>query len=309
MEIFTSETGYIADKQAVFALGNFDGVHTGHVALLKRAVKFAKAQGVISAALIFSEHPENVMAKTCVSPYITTNEQKAQLIGELGVDRVIYIEFDEKTSTMSPDTFVRNLKERYGADSVVCGFHYRFGKNASGNAQDMRTLCEKYRLGCDIISPVIIDGLVVSSTAIRSLIVSGNMELCNRLLGRPFSIEAQVKEGRHFGKTIGFPTINQILPAEAALPAFGVYATKTLVYGTWHNSVTNIGVRPTVVEDGAYNIETHIMGIKNNLYGKNIKVEFYKRLREEQHFKDTETLRAAIDKNIEQAQSYLDHLK
>ena len=132
MQVYTPQTGYCADTPIVLALGNFDGVHVGHATLLRRAAALAREKGVPAGALIFERDPENIMANTCISPYITTNAEKARQIHMLGVDRVIYIPFDRETSSLSPEAFVARLRDEYRAAAVVCGFHYRFGYRAAG---------------------------------------------------------------------------------------------------------------------------------------------------------------------------------
>ena len=144
----------------------------------------------------------------------------------------------------------------------------------------------------------------MSSTLIRNLVRAGNMDLCRELLGRPYSIEAVVEQGKRLGRDLGFPTINQHISEHALLPAFGVYATRAQVRGAWHPSVTNIGVRPTVEKTERSNLETHIIGINEMLYGDTVKVEFYHKLRGEQKFRDVQALKAAVMQNIEDSLAY-----
>ena len=306
MQVYTPQTGYCADTPIVLALGNFDGVHVGHATLLRRAAALAREKGVPAGALIVERDPENIMANTCISPYITTNAEKARQIHMLGVDRVIYIPFDRETSSLSPEAFVARLRDEYRAAAVVCGFHYRFGYRAAGNAGDLKYLCEQYGIGCEIVSPVTRGGLVVSSTLIRNLVRAGNMDLCRELLGRPYSIEAVVEQGKRLGRDLGFPTINQHISEYALLPAFGVYATRAQVRGVWRPSVTNIGVRPTVEKTERSNLETHIIGINEMLYGDTVKVEFYHKLRGEQKFRDVQALKAAVMQNIDDTLAYFE---
>lgn len=302
--VYTPGTGYCADAPAVIALGNFDGVHVGHAALLRRAAQIAREMGIPACALIFDRDPENVMASTCISPYITSNDEKARQIHKLGIDRVIYIPFDRATASLSPAEFVLKLKTQYRAQAVVCGFHYRFGYRAAGDAEDLKALCGQSGIDCEILSPVTRGGLVVSSTVIRNLIRAGNMDFAAQLLGRPYAVEAVVEQGKRLGRDLGFPTVNQHAGECALVPAYGVYATRALARGRWYPAVTNVGVRPTVERTQRSNIETHIIGINEMLYGETVRVEFYHMLRGEQRFRDVEALKAAVRANIDDALAY-----
>ena len=291
-------------NKRVIALGNFDGVHRGHAALLRQASAAAKEMGVTSAALIFERDPDNVFAGDCVTPHLTDNESKAAYIRELGIDEVIYIPFDAKTANLSPAAFVEKTVKEMGAVMLVCGFHYRFGVGASGNADTLKRLCAQQGIACRVIEPVTEEGMLISSTKIRSLVRSGNMELAAKLLGRPFTVAGEVYHGKRLGVTLGFPTINQTLDDFSIVPMYGVYATRVLVDGQWCDAVTNVGVRPTVEKTRAYNIETYILDRDVNLYGKTVAVAFYKMLRPETKFPSVDALRAAIEENVLQTKEY-----
>lgn len=288
----------------VIALGNFDGVHRGHAVLLQQAVAAAKEMGLTSAALIFDRDPDNVFAGACVTPHLTDNDSKAAYIRNLGVDEVIYIPFDAKTANLSPAAFVAKTIKEYGAAMLVCGFHYRFGVGASGNADTLRRLCEQQGIACQVIEPVTEEGMLISSTKIRSLIRSGNMELAAKLLGRPFTVSGEVYHGKKLGVTLGFPTINQTLDDFSIVPMYGVYATRVLVNGEWCEAVTNVGVRPTVEKTRAYNIETYIIDKDVDLYDQRVAVAFYKMLRPETKFPSIDALREAIKENVLQTKEY-----
>ncbi len=291
-------------NKRVIALGNFDGVHRGHAALLRQAVEEAKEMGLTSAALIFDRDPDNVFAGACVTPHLTDNESKAAYIRELGIDEVIYIPFDVKTANLSPSAFVEKMIKEWNAAMLVCGFHYRFGVGASGNADTLKWLCAEQGIGCRVIEPVTEEGMLISSTKIRSLVRSGNMELAAKLLGRPFTVTGEVYHGKKLGVTLGFPTINQTLDDFSIVPMYGVYATKVYVGGAWCEAVTNVGVRPTVEKTRAYNIETYIIDKAVDLYDQRVSVAFYKMLRPETKFPSVDALREAIKENVLQTKEY-----
>ncbi len=291
-------------NKRVITLGNFDGIHRGHAALLQQAVAAAKEMGLTSAALIFDRDPDNVFAGACVTPHLTDNESKAAYIRELGIDEVIYIPFDAKTANLSPSAFVEKTIKEYGAAMLVCGFHYRFGVGASGNADTLKRLCAEWGIECRVMEPVTEEGMLISSTKIRSLVRSGNMELAAKLLGRPFTVTGEVYHGKRLGVTLGFPTINQTLDDFSIVPMYGVYATKVYVGGAWCEAVTNVGVRPTVEKTRAYNIETYIIDKDVDLYDQQVAVAFYKMLRPETKFPSVEALREAIKENVLQTKEY-----
>ncbi len=291
-------------NKRVIALGNFDGVHRGHAALLRRAVEEAKEMGLTSAALIFDRDPDNVFAGACVTPHLTDNQSKAAHIRELGIDEVIYIPFDAKTANLTPAAFVEKSIKEFDAAMLVCGFHYRFGVGASGNADTLKRLCAEQGIACRVVEPVTEEGMLISSTKIRSLVRSGNMELVAKLLGRPFTVTGEVYHGKKLGVTLGFPTINQTLDEFSIVPMYGVYATKVYVGGAWCEAVTNVGVRPTVEKTRAYNIETYIIDKDVDLYDQRVSVAFYKMLRPETKFPSVDALREAIKENVLQTKEY-----
>ncbi len=291
-------------NKRVIALGNFDGVHRGHAALLRQTVAAAKEMGLTSAALIFDRDPDNVFAGACVTPHLTDNESKAAYIRELGIDEVIYIPFDAKTANLSPTAFVEKAIKEFDAAMLICGFHYRFGVGASGNADILKRLCEQQGIGCRVIEPVTEEGMLISSTKIRSLVRSGNMELAAKLLGRPFTVTGPVYHGKKLGSVLGFPTINQTLDDFSIVPMYGVYATRVHVGGEWCEAVTNVGVRPTVEKTQAYNIETYIIDRQIDLYDQRVAVAFYKMLRPETKFLSVDALREAIRENVLQTKEY-----
>ena len=291
-------------KGRVIALGHFDGVHLGHTALLKQAVSLAQERGLLASAFVFDSDPDNVFAGACVTPFITDNTTKAQLMAQLGLEEVIYVPFNPNMARLTPSEFVDMLKKEYDAKILVCGFHYHFGIAASGNAELLKKLCEKREMECCVVEAVSHDGMLISATKIRSLITSGNMELAMALLGRPFTVQGEVYHGKKVGSRLGYPTINQTLDPYSIVPMYGVYATKVLVDGVWHQAVTNVGVRPTVEKTHAYNMETFILDLDADLYGKSVSVAFYKLLRPETKFNSIDELRAAIAENVCQTKEY-----
>lgn len=288
-------------SKRVIALGFFDGVHIGHGALLNMAVKRARELGAVAAAETFDVHPETVIFGKDM-PLINNMTDREALMKELyGVDEVIFTHFDEDMMKVPWMDFVDEfLVRRYGAIHLVCGHDYRFGYRGLGTAEMLKEYCESRGIGCDIIPKVELDGVTVSSTHIRSLIENGDMETAARFLGHTHRISGTVVDGRKLGRTLGIPTANILIEDGMLRPAYGVYACRAYVDGAVYPAVTNIGVRPTVDESGTVTVEPYILDFDGDIYGKTLRLDFYRFLRPEQKFASTDELKAAVAKNVEQ---------
>ncbi|MDD4700221.1 MAG: bifunctional riboflavin kinase/FAD synthetase [Oscillospiraceae bacterium] len=285
------------------ALGTFDGVHLGHAKVLQTALSFNSYNPMVAT---FAEPPKRSMGLTDV-PLLMTAEKKRAVLFDMGFKTQVYLEF-QKVRDMEPSGFIDMLIKDYNAAVIVCGFNYRFGKNGSGDIDFLKNYCERLGVKCLACPPVLIDGEVISSTTIRSLIENGEVAKAARYLGRPISFEAVVVTGDKRGRTIQYPTINQFLPDNMVMPKLGVYASYSYVDGKAFKSVTNIGVRPTFLLDKAMS-ETNIMGLKDNLYGKNIKIELIEFLREEKKFNSLNELKKQINRDSKIAKELLEKLE
>lgn len=284
------------------ALGSFDGIHAGHVALITRAVSAARERGLCSAVWTFRDDASQLPGKRGTR-VITTLKEKLGLIASLGVDYALLEDFS-RVRDYSPDYFVNQLlRVDCNTKLAVCGFNFRFGKGGLG---DCDTLCELMGSeNCIVVPPVYRAGHLVSSSAIRLLISAGEMEQAAELLTRPFFIDFPVVHGKQLGRTIGIPTINQEFPEGHVIPKNGIYACTVEIADDIFLGVANVGVRPTVDHDYAHiNCETHIINYNGWLYGKNIKVSFYKRIRDEIKFPSVDELRAQIKRDIASAIDY-----
>lgn len=295
-------------RDKIIILGNFDGVHNGHCKMLDFAVEIAKKENLESIVWSFKEHPENVLATCTVTPIITTNEQKIELILARGIERVELYDFNEVRG-LTPEQFVDNILHiQYNASHVVCGHNYLFGLGGAGDVHLLQKLCKKQNMVVHICELETINGMVISSSKIRSLIAIGDMELAAKLLGRPYSISATVTHGREIGRTLGYPTINQIIDEKQCKPPNGVYVTKTIIDDKLYLSVTNVGIRPTV-SGVLENFETHILDYSNDLYGKLITVEFITKIRSESKFASLDELKEQIKKDTLYARKFTEILK
>ena len=289
MKIFRSLDEINNIEPCAVALGNFDGVHKGHQELIHRAVRAAKRHGIKSAVFTFSNHPRNMIPGQKSVENIIYNDEKAALIEELGVDYLFDIPFTKEIMTMEPIDFVKGL--------IVEKF------KAAGNVKFLKACAKEMGFVANEVHPVSVDGEVVSSTLIRGLIKSGEVDECLHYLGRNYSIGGEVVVGNKLGRTIGFPTSNIMIDENMITPPNGVYITNAIYNGVTYPSITNVGVKPTI---GEYkkNMETHIFNFDKELYGKHIKIEFLKMTRDEVKFSSVEELSNQIARDCEEAKAF-----
>lgn len=298
------------ETKRVIALGFFDGVHLAHGALLSRAAEVAAELGATPAAVTFDTHPDQLVMGSSV-PLINSPADRAELMRqEYGIRDVIVAHFDERMMKMPWEDFITNyLIKEHGAIHVVAGHDFHFGYMGRGNPERLKAKCTELGIGCDIIPKIERDGITVSSTYIRTLIRQGEMERAAEFLGHPHLLTDTVSHGKRLGSRMGFPTVNLRFQPGVIIPAYGVYATLvTLSDGSKYPAVTNVGVRPTVDEDGAVTVEGYLLDFSGDLYSQRIHMEFYKFLREERKFGSLEELQAAIRHNAQQTREYFSDL-
>ena len=293
------------EKKRVLALGFFDGVHIGHSALMRKVLEVGFEDSIIPSVITFDAHPLSLVNGQSV-PLINSPEDRAGLIHRVfGIDDIIFLHFDKTTSHMPWDEFITHLVAEFGARHLVAGHDFKFGYGGKGNSILLAEKCREQGLGCTIIPEVKLDGVTSSSTYIRELILSGNIERANAFLGHPHVLTDIVRYGYRLGSTLGTPTINMCFQDGVLVPAYGVYATKVYIGDSGeHIGVTNVGVRPTVDNSDQITAETHILDFQGNLYGRQVRIEFYKRLRPEIKFGDITQLKEQINKDCESAHRY-----
>lgn len=293
------------DRLAGVGLGNFDGLHIGHMALINTLIAESRLYGLASVVYTFTKHPENIIRKKLFTPLLTTMNKKIELLDETMLDYICIDEFDEDFSRLSPETFVVEiLIRRMGMKLAVSGFDYRFGYKGQGDSDTLKELGKLYNFKVVIIPPVKIDNEVISSTAIRNHVARGDMDRVFRLLGRHYSITGEVKNGRRIGSKIGFPTANIHPENYLVLPKNGVYITKTLFGGILYPSITNIGVKPTFNEKPPVSVETHILDFQKDIYSEKIEVFFISKVRDEKKFSGKDKLIEQIRMDVETARSF-----
>ena len=289
---------------SAIALGNFDGVHLGHQALIEKTSELASEMGIKTAVFTFSNHPRDLIFKDDPVKNILYPEEKERIMESLGVDILFDIPFTEEIMSISPRAYVEKLLvEKLNARALCCGFNHRFGHRAEGNPEVLKELGEELDIQVYVMEPFVIEGSLVSSTLIRNLILSGEVMRCPELLGRYYAISGEVVIGNRLGKSLGFPTSNLIIDESMVSPPNGVYITYCTYNGMRYPSITNVGVRPTI---GSFekNVETHIFDFSKELYGKEIMVEFVMKTRDEVKFDSVEELKAQIVRDCEAARAF-----
>ena len=282
-------------KKLCIAIGDFDGVHLGHQQLLKLAVN--NNLGLVPAVYTFFDNCKG-------SKIITTRFEKELLLMELGIKRIIFDDF-EKVRQLTPDEFVENvIFNRLNAGMVVCGRDFRFGKEAAGNANMLETLCSDLGIQLTISDDFCFLGGKLSSSDIRGFISKGDMLSASQALGRNYSVLGRVTHGKHFGSENKVPTVNMTIQEQRVVPAYGVYITKTHIDSGIYNSITNVGVRPSVENSDKPNIETNIFDFYKDIYGKIIKIEFIKMIRPEIKFENSTVLYEQINRDVITAKKY-----
>lgn len=283
------------EQKKIFALGFFDGVHKGHQMVLDLCRHLADDADAATAAITFEKHPQSLFTPNPPALINTTEDRRWLIQTWAGIDYLLVFRVTEQIMTMPWQDFLELLL-REGAAGFVCGYDFRFGKNGEGNAERLAKFSEERGLPWYIVDEQTMDGEKISSSRIRTLIETGDMEGANELLGHFHMLSGAVVRGQGLGHTIGIPTANLELPKELVCPAFGVYACEAWVDGNWYKAVTNIGTRPTVDGQGV-TVEPWILDFDGDLYGKEITLQFHKFLRPEQKFANLDELKAQIQKD------------
>lgn len=292
-------------RSPAVTLGNFDGVHLGHQKIFVRLREEAARMAGEAVVITFEPHPLKVLSPDRCPPLLTPFRQKMQLIEACGIDTVLCIEFTKAFSQMSPLAFVRDiLIEKVAAKKIIVGYNYHFGKNKGGNVEALRAVSKSFHVNVDVMEPLIFEGIVVSSSKIRTLLRAGDVETAAKLLGRDVSFNGNVIEGAKRGNALlGFPTANLAI-SEELVPKAGVYAVEVVWNRQVFNGVANLGVNPTFQSAGPakVSLEVYILDFNHNIYGEEIEVRFKKRIRDEVRFESTAALIDRIQRDVQWAQ-------
>jgi riboflavin kinase / FMN adenylyltransferase len=305
MEVIRHIESYRRFPRPIVGLGNFDGVHLGHQAILTKAVSEARALQGTALVLTFHPHPLSVLRPNSPLPLILSLREKLLLFRRLEIHGVILQRFSQTFSQLTAEEFVRRyLVDIIGIEKVIVGHNVSFGHRRSGNAEILVQLGEKFGFAVDVIGPVVIDGREVSSTAVRTLLGTGNMHEVTRLLGRPYGVSGRVEKGFQRGRTIGFPTANLRPRTDLLLPN-GVYAvTVDLDEKISIPGVANVGMNPTF-GNNRRTIEAHLFDFSADLYGQRLRVNFLEHIREERKFPSVPELVRQIQEDADRARALL----
>lgn len=284
---------------SVVAIGNFDGVHLGHAALLSHMLSYARSSGLVGSVLTFYPHPVEVLNPAKKLLRLTTTSEKLALMEKMGVDLVLVEKFTPGLASLSPDEFFeRYLVKGLNAKSVHVGFDFSFGKGRAGNTKVLKELATRRGIHVAVEEAQISGQMKISSSAIRESLAQGDVSMALKLLGRPYSVYGQVGRGDNRGAGLGFPTANIRYPAEKALPKHGVYVTRALWQKQSFRSVTNVGLRPTFQAEAEPTVEVHILDFNARLYDEFVEVAFLERIRDEKKFESVDQLKKQIEADL-----------
>lgn len=307
MKIFHGTENASIQRPTVLTLGVFDGLHLGHQLIMQTVVERAKVVNAVPTAITFDPHPRAVLHPETAPPLLQTLDQRLANFEVLGIEQAIVIPFTAEFASTPAEEFLSNiLHDRLQAKEVYLGKGFAFGRSRGGNIELLKRMSGELGFFADEVPEVQLRGHRISSSEIRKLLAAGRVNLARRMLGRPYGVEGVVVRGNRRGHTIGFPTAN-LKPHNRVIPKFGVYATATLVNGTWRRSITNIGVRPTFETQAEPSIETYLFDFDSDLYGDVLRVRFLHRIRDERKFNGIEELKAQIEKDTRTALNYFRH--
>jgi riboflavin kinase/FMN adenylyltransferase len=298
-----------AEKPVALVIGNFDGVHLGHQAMLSRLKETSKRLNLASCVMTFEPHPREFFAPDQAPTRLTSLREKLELLAEYGVDQVQICRFNYDFAKIGAKEFVAHiLQQGLAAQWVLVGDDFRFGARRAGDLAMLRSLSSSYGFEVEEMSTYNVDGIRVSSTAVRKALSSDDLDLARRLLGRPYSISGKVVNGDKLGRRIGFPTANMQLRHNRP-PLSGIFAVE--VRGALDTSpqqvtrgVASLGVRPTVHEDGKPVLEVHLFDFNQEIYGQHLRMDFLHKLRDEEKYSDLDTLIRQIRLDVENAKKY-----
>ncbi len=292
MKVYREDSEIIKSKKAVVTVGSFDGLHIGHFKILNKVKECADQNNGSSFVVTFEPHPRSVVSKDFDLRILTTLDEKIEILEKTGIENLVVVNFTREFSQLTSDQFInRFLVEKIGAAHMVIGHDHKFGKDRLGDVQKLKEIGQLYNFEVSDVSPMSVDGEIVSSTAIRNALAEGNIDKANSFLGRSYVLSGTVVPGVQRGRLLGFPTANiQPYDSKKAIPVNGVYFVGCDVENEKHFGIMNIGYRPTFERKHELVLEVHILNFNRDIYGKPFKISFLKRLREEKKFESKEAL-------------------
>jgi len=291
-------------KDMLLTIGVFDGVHLGHKYLISKLVEQARQQGLLSGVVTFRQHPQELLSPQTRLPFLADLSERNNLLKNEGVDIIIPLSVSSELLQLGARQFVSLLRKHLRMRGLVVGPDFALGKHRDGDINTLCSLGQEMGFSVAVIPPVMINGEVVSSTAIRQILAGGDMGKVSRLAGRAFSLHGGVVTGSGRGVKLGFPTANLDINSEQALPADGVYASWAYIDGKAYQSMTNIGKNPTF-DSGKRTVEVYVVDYRGDLYGHELKIDILERLRDEKKFSTAEELKKQIAEDVRQGKTVL----
>lgn len=304
MQIEQELAGVTPQGETLLTIGVFDGVHAGHRHLLRKLQERAAERNLLSGVVTFNPHPQSVLHPHSQLPWLTSLDDRIGAFQRLGVKVVAVLTFTPEVSQLSAHEFMSLINKHLNMRGILVGPDFALGKGKEGDINILRALGREMGFSVDVIPPFKINGETVSSTLIRRSLAEGDMRKVAKLMGRYFYLESKIITSEKRGRVLGFPTANLDIRPQQALPGSGIYATIAHVQGKHFHSATNVGIRPTF-GTGEEMVETHLLNYKGNLYGKDIRVEFVQKIRDEERFPSSEELKTQIEKDIQVVEAIL----
>lgn len=304
MEILRDPTAVHLARPTVLTVGSFDGIHRGHQYLIGRVIARAKEIGAASALVTLHPHPKIVLRPTAPMQYLSTIEERLDLLAPLGLDYAVVFPFSLETSQIRAREFVQLLLDHLNMKEIFCGANFALGYKREGNVEFLRALGQAKGFQVIVVEPQAFDGEIMSSSRIRQFITEGDLEDATRSLGRYPSVRGRVVKGDQRGRTLGFPTANLAIAERRLIPADGIYATRVKIGDTWYGGAANIGIRPTF-DSGYRLVEVFVLDFDGDLYDQVIEVQFIKRLRAEIKFSSIDALIAQMKNDVAETRKVL----
>lgn len=291
-------------RPSAVTIGVFDGVHRGHQHLVGGLIERARGEDLAAVALTFNPHPRAVLRPGFAVTYLTSLEERVELLQALGLDAVGVLAFTSELAQLSPRDFLALLVDELQMRLLMVGPDFALGRNRAGTISVMRQVGQDLGFRVEVAPLLAEDDEKVGSSSIRQALSEGDVARVRRLLGRPFSLRGPVITGDQRGRTLGFPTANIAIGLDRALPAYGIYVTRAFVREGTHESCTSIGIRPTFDVEPRPTVETFIIDFDEDVYGQEMRIELLERLRGEQKFESVDELVAQMHKDIEATRAY-----
>ncbi len=308
MEIIRDLTTVSLLRPTVLTIGSFDGIHRGHRYLIAQVIARAKAIDAASALITLHPHPKIVLRSTSPLQYISTIEERLDLLASLELDYAVVFPFSLEASQIRARDFVQMLVDHLRMKEIVCGKDFALGYKREGTVDFMRVLGAEKGFTVQVVEPYVFDGQIISSTRIRQLVASGELDTATRLLGRYPSVRGRVIKGNQRGRQLGFPTANLAIAERRLIPADGIYAVRIKIGERWYGGAANIGVRPTF-DNGARLVEVFVLDFDDDLYDQFVEVQFIKRLREERKFDNIDALIEQMNRDVAETRRVLETMR